>query len=259
MPARRTRIAEAPGATRLADGARGVRQDNQQLSNAAYERIKQAIIECVLAPGEEISQSQLEQFVKMGKAAVRTALTRLDQEGLVSAVPRRGYVVSAVTMRDIENMFGLRLILEPAATRRAAERLTAGDLRQLGELARIGFIVGDLDSERRFLQANRDFHMTIAHASGNARLAKVMEQLLEEGTRIIFLTMSLSDLSETWRHGHEEIYAALKARDGTRAADIARLEIENGLKDVAKAVMSSPAVSHMNIRPISGTGLRPSG
>jgi DNA-binding GntR family transcriptional regulator len=229
-------------------------QDTQGLSSAAYDKIKQAIIECVLPPGEEISQSQLEHFVGLGKAPVRTALTRLHQEGLVSSVPRRGYVVSAVTMRDIENLFGLRLILEPEATGRAAERLTAGDLSRLAELAQIGFTAGDLDSERDFLRANRAFHLTIAQASGNARLAKVMEQLLDEGMRIIFLTMSISDLSDTWRHGHEEIYSALVERDPRRAADIARSEIEDGLKDVAKAVMSSPAVSQMNIRPIASIG-----
>src|SRR5215510_5376137 len=93
------------------------------LSDRAYERIRHDVISCLLAPGTEISETQLCEHYKLGKAPVRMALNRLAHDGLVRAIPRRGYMVSPVTVRDIHDVFELRLMLEPAAARMAAGKV----------------------------------------------------------------------------------------------------------------------------------------
>jgi DNA-binding GntR family transcriptional regulator len=222
----------------------------EQLSSRAYTKIKEAIIACTLFPGEVMSQSQIENFVSMGKAPVRTALTLLRQEGLVTPVSRKGYLISNVTMRDIDNLFRLRLLLESEATRLAAGRLGESDLSRLAELSKVDFDRGDKESERNFLRANREFHLIIARASGNQRLARMLDQLLEEGMRIVFLTMSTIEISGTWQGGHQEIHAALARADGEAAALAARREIEDGLNAIARAVLQHPVIAQTNIRPI---------
>jgi DNA-binding GntR family transcriptional regulator len=222
----------------------------EQLSSKAYTKIKEAIISCTLSPGEVISQSEIESFVSMGTAPVRTALTLLRQEGFVTPVSRKGYLISTVTMGDVDNLFQLRMLLESEATRLAAGRLTGAELRRLAELSQVPFERGNKESERNFLHANKEFHFIIARASGNQRLAKILDQLLEEGMRIIFLTMSTIEISLTWQSGHEEIHAALERGDGEAAARIARREIEDGLKAIARAVLSHPAIAQTNIRSI---------
>jgi len=93
------------------------------LSDRAYERIRHDIISCVLAPGSEISETQLCAQYKIGKAPVRMALNRLAHDGLVRAIPRRGYRVTPVTVKDIHDVFELRLMLARALfeTERHAE------------------------------------------------------------------------------------------------------------------------------------------
>jgi len=96
------------------------------LTDRAYERIKHDIICCIIAPGTEISEAQLCAQYKLGKAPVRMALSRLAHDGLVRAIPRRGYMVTAITLKDIQDIFELRLMLEPAAARMAARSSSPG-------------------------------------------------------------------------------------------------------------------------------------
>src|SRR3970040_1475183 len=90
------------------------------LSDRAYERIRHDIISCLLAPGTEISEAQLCSHYKIGKPPVRMALNRLAHDGLVRAIPRRGYRVTPVTVKDVHDVFELRLMLEPPPARTAA-------------------------------------------------------------------------------------------------------------------------------------------
>jgi len=219
-----------------------------QLSTVAYERIRQMILECDLPPGSAISQSKLEAATGLGMAGVRTALARLQQEGLVRPLARRGYLVSPVTTQDIDDLLNLRLLLEPAAVRLAAGRLTAADHDRLRALARVGYRSDDRASERRFLRANRDFHMIIAQASGNERLSQVLEQIFSEATRMLYLTMSSrQNLSQTWSGGHLAILAALEAGDGERAARIAETEVVEGRQAIFEAVYSRTALAQVNV------------
>jgi DNA-binding GntR family transcriptional regulator len=104
------------------------------LSDAAYERIHEAIITSELCPGAQVSESQLTADFGFGRAAVRAALTRLCHEQLVQAVPRRGYIVAPVTFKHIGDLFGVRLVIEPAATPPAAAH---ADQPLLAELERL--------------------------------------------------------------------------------------------------------------------------
>jgi DNA-binding GntR family transcriptional regulator len=237
------------GAALRSDKARTRRQPRKgQLGAVAYERIRQMILECDLPPGAPVSQSQLEATTRLGRAAVRTALARLQQEGLVRPVPRRGYLVSPVTPQDIDDLHGLRLLLEPASVRLAAGRLSEADLARLRALADIGYRSRDRASERRFLRANRDFHLLIARASGNERLAQVLEQVLSEGTRMLYLTMSSKqNLSDIWSKGHHAICDALERGDGEGAATIAEAEVADGRREIFQAVLSRTGIAQTNV------------
>ena len=161
------------------------------LTERAYERIRRDIISCAIAPGSEISENQLSAQYKLGKAAVRVALTRLAHDGLVRAIPRRGYRVMPVTLKDIHDVFELRLMLEPCAARMAAGKVNTHQLRLHDEVCRGGYQPGDAKSTTRLLEANKAFHVAIAQATGNARLAGAIEHLLDEMTRLLHLGLGL--------------------------------------------------------------------
>jgi len=217
------------------------------LTDRAYERIKHDIICCAIAPGAEISEAQLCLQYKLGKAPVRMALSRLAHDGLVRAIPRRGYMVMPVTLKDIQDVFELRLMLEPAAARMAAGRVDAQRLRTLDEVCRAGYQSGDVKSISRFLDANKAFHVAIAQAAGNSRLADAIEKLLDEMTRLLHLGLGLRNRSQEMQHEHRTLMKALVRGDGGTAERICRDQIEAAHNMVLSAILTSRSAMNLAI------------
>jgi DNA-binding GntR family transcriptional regulator len=215
------------------------------LSDRAYERIRHDIISCVLAPGSEISETQLCAQYKIGKAPVRMALNRLAHDGLVRAIPRRGYRVTPVTVKDIHDVFELRLMLEPAAARMAAGKVGAQRLRALDELSRSGYEPGDPRSTSRFLEASKAFQVAIARATGNTRLAEAIERLHDDMTRLLHLGLGLRDRSQELSRAHRTLVKALARGDGETAERICREQIETARSMVLSAILMSGSVMNL--------------
>lgn len=217
------------------------------LADRAYERVKHDIITCALAPGAEISEPQLCVHYRLGKAPVRMALIRLAHDGLVRAIPRRGYRVAPVTLKDIHDVFELRLMLEPAAARMAAGKVDAARLRVLDEACRTSYQLNDTKSITRFLDANEAFHVAIAQATGNHRLATMIAQLLDQMTRLLHLGLGLRNRSQEMQHEHRTLVKALARRDGETAERISREQIEAARNMVLSAIMTSSTMMNLVI------------
>lgn len=217
------------------------------LTDRAYDRIKNDIISCVIAPGTEVSEAQLCAQYKLGKAPVRMALSRLAHDGLMRAIPRRGYRVTPVTIKDIQDVFELRLMLEPAAARMAAGRVDAQRLRALDEACRVGYQSRDPKSISRFLEANKAFHVAIAQATGNSRLAGAIEQLLDEMTRLLHLGLGLRNRSQEMQLEHRALVKSLMRGDGSTAERICREQIESSRNMVLSAILTNSSVINLAI------------
>lgn len=221
------------------------------LTQRAYERLRRDIITCIIAPGSEISESQLSTQYTLSKAAVRVALTKLSHDGLVRAIARRGYRVMPVTLKDIHDGFELRLMLEPAAARMAAGKVSTQRLKMYNDVCREGYAPGDAKSTTRFLEANKAFHVTIAQATENARLAAAIEHLLDEMTRLMHLGLGLRKGSPDMLNEHRNLVKALARGDGETAEHICREQIEASRSMVLSAILTSRSV--MNL-PIAADG-----
>ena len=217
------------------------------LTERAYEQLRRDIISCSIAPGSEISEAQLSSQYGLGKAAVRVALTRLAHDGLVRAIPRRGYMVVPITLQEIQDVFELRLMLEPAAARLAAGKVNAQQLRTHDEVCSAGYQPGDAKSTARFLEANKAFHVAIAQATGNARLSAAIEHLLDEMTRLLHLGLGLRKGSQETLHEHKSLVKALARGDGETAERICREQIEASRNMVLSAILTSRSVMSVAI------------
>ncbi len=218
------------------------------LGDLAYDQIKQEIIHCLLKPGSEVTESQLSERLKLGKAPIRAALTRLSQQGLVRPVHRRGYVIAPITIRDVNNIFQLRLFLEPPAARLAAQNgVDAERLRRLDEICRTEYNVDDKQGTAVFLRANYEFHVTIARASGNERLARMIGQLLEDMERLFHFGLSLRDRTPQMQHEHRLLVDALARQDGEVAEGVAAEQIRAAREMVSQALLSSSELLDINL------------
>jgi DNA-binding GntR family transcriptional regulator len=211
------------------------------LTEQATALLRREILTTAFAPGDTLSEAQAAERLGLGKAPVRAALARLADEGLIQAMPRRGWVVALVTIRDIHEVFDLRLLLEPEAARRAAGRVDADALRRLDAVCAAGYQPEDADSALAFLDANRAFHVAVADLSGNGRLARQIGRLLDESTRMLVLGLKRRDRSGEMAHEHAALIEALALGRAEAAAALMREQVAASRAMVLDALTSAPS------------------
>lgn len=204
-------------------------------SDAAFAVLKGEIIACRLAPGSSFSEAALSDRYALARAAARAALTRLAEQRLVLPVARHGYTVAPVTLQSIRELFQLRLIAEPKAAALAVGQVDTSALRRLNRAPQHAHTA---DDRIAFVAANRAFHRTIALATGNIRLATLLETLADEGERLVHLGLfgpgSDDGDRTTADAGHEALITALEARDAA-AAEAAAIEHIEHARDIVLA------------------------
>ncbi|MDR7545451.1 MAG: GntR family transcriptional regulator [Armatimonadota bacterium] len=221
---RRSTLARSPGA----EGT---------IARFVHEELRRLVLEGRWKPGHTLVELDIARRYGVSRAPAREALKLLEREGLVSAVPRRGYVVSEITVRQIHELFDLRLILEREAAVRAARTATPQDIAHLESLVGDPYLPGDQESYRRFLAQNRVFHGAIARLARNERLAALVEALLEELERLFHLGLDVRDRAEALVQEHRDLVEAIRAHDPERASHVAAAQIENARHMVLEGVM----------------------
>ncbi|WP_206931186.1 GntR family transcriptional regulator [Roseococcus thiosulfatophilus] len=213
------------------------------LTEQAVAALRRDILSTRLAPGETISEAAAAQRLDMGKAPIRAALARLAEDGLVQAVPRRGWMVSLVTIRDIHEVFDLRLLLEPEAARRAAGRVDTTMLARLDAVCAEGYDCGDAESAMCYLDANKRFHVAIAELSGNNRLARQLDRMLDESTRMLVLGLRRRDRTMEMAHEHHELVERLALGQGEAAAALMHEQVAASREMVLAALTAPDAMT----------------
>jgi DNA-binding GntR family transcriptional regulator len=208
------------------------------LAESAYVRLRGMILECELMPGAPLTEGSVVARLDIGKTPVREAMRRLVQEGLLQVTPRSGYTVAPITLRDLDEVFRLRQITEGASAALAAGRLSFDALTRLGELCEIGYNADDSQSILRFLSLNAEYHGIVARASGNRRLADLVQRLLDESQRMIHVGILLRPRSHEVRKEHSELLRWLRAGDGKRARALVEAHIESARLIARESLMN---------------------
>lgn len=199
------------------------------LAQAAYEKLRNMILTGELPPETAITENSIVDRLGIGKTPVREAMRRLVLEGLLDVTPRLGYTVTAITQKDVEDLFEMRVINEVAAAQLAAERLDETAFARLTELSSVGYDPGDRESMLRYIGVNAEFHDIIARASGNTRLADLIDRLMQESRRFIQIAILSDAHGQLVISQHVAIINALRSRE-TDAIDAAvRTHIEDGM------------------------------
>ena len=202
-----------------------------------------------MVPGSQVTEPFLAERYGLPRAAVRAALGRLRQQQWVEASPRKGYVVRPLTLKDIRDLYAVRSLLEPVAAEIAARNATESELVEMGELARLA-TYDDMEYEavKGFLAANTRFHVAVAAASGNKRIAQMLEEVLAEMERMFHFGLSSKNRSFEMSHEHEALLDALLAGDSAAAAAAVRHQLTTSEKMVVDVVvLQNPMLESVNL------------
>ena len=182
-------------------------------SQIVFEALRREILFGTLELGQELLQDEIAARFEVSRIPVREALKMLSAAGLVELRPHRKAIVRKYSVAEIEDIFLIRSLLEPRAGAMACNRLTDKDLKSLGSILQKMDQVGNPPDLVRFLQLNREFHLTIYRATGSPTLNNLLEHFIDQSTRFIHLYLKATDTLAKAQTEHVEIYRACKNRE----------------------------------------------
>ena len=208
-------------------------------SEEVYRACKRDLITLAFRPGAALGEQELADRYGTSRVPVREACRRLQQEGLLTAVPYKGYFVNQISMKQIADCFELRQVLESHALELASARATDLELDGLEALAAVEYTYHDWESYARFLERNLDFHLRLAALSGNERLVATLADLLSSMQRFFFLGLDLGDYGAEMRAEHQCLVAALRRRDAGGALDCLERQIGRSRERIVRALLDN--------------------
>jgi DNA-binding GntR family transcriptional regulator len=182
----------------------------------ALDGLRRAIAAGELRPGERVRQEEVANALGVSVAPVREALATLEQEGQVTYRPRRGYFVAELDLAELEEIYGLRQLLEERAARAALPELDDAAIERIADAARECEDAAESGDVAAELAANRRFHFGILEAPGQPQALRLIRLLWDstEAYRAIYYNSPESRLSSL--DAHERILEAIRDRDAAR-------------------------------------------
>jgi len=205
-----------------------IKLDNYKpLRELVFEALSEAIVKGVLRPGERMMEIQLAEEMGVSRTPVREAIRKLELEGLVAMVPRKGAYVASLSMKDIIEVFEIRGALEGLAAELAAERITDDELEELERyLVRITESI-ETDDLTLMVEVDTGFHSQLYRASRNGRLSQIISNLREQIQRFRKASLSQPGRMRAALEEHKKIVEAISSRDSALARRLAEEHIEN--------------------------------
>ena len=208
----------------------------QPLREVVCESLREAIRSGVLKPGERIMEIQLAEELGVSRTPVREAIRKLELEGYVVMMPRRGTYVASMSIRDINEIFEIRTALESLSNGLAADHITDDELEHLQRLL---VIIGGYIKEgniEKIVETDIEFHDLLYHAARNERLVGIISNLRDQLTRFRTLSMSYPGRLEETLEEHRLIVDAIASGDRKSASRAAERHMENSEKTLLKAM-----------------------
>ena len=201
--------------------------DYKPLREVIFTTLREAIIMGELKPGERLMEVQLSQKMGVSRTPVREAIRKLELEGFVNMVPRKGAEVAKLSVKDIMDVLEVRASLDGLATSLAASRITDEEIKELKHVLTQFENYVEKDNLQGVIKKDVEFHEVIYNASKNDKLMQILNNLREQVYR--FRVIYLKDFSSTKEvvKEHSEIYDAIINKDFIGAREAAERHIRN--------------------------------
>ncbi|MEU6729381.1 GntR family transcriptional regulator [Nonomuraea wenchangensis] len=237
----------------------GTGLESATLREVAYHRLRDAIITCRLGPGQQFTERQLVTETGLGISPIREALTRLDHEGLVRTLPRKGYQVKPLTIKTVNDLFEYWRLLGPEIARRGVLGATPEQLEQardcLKKLARLfSEAAPSTQATPRAVQLSEGFFTVLAESTHNEYLIAAYRRLTTEIARVWALTMDSDIMDGADRAETAKWPKVLDRRDGEAAAELSRQYIQESHNRVLRTLARWPSVVNAEIVPPNPPG-----
>lgn len=197
------------------------------LRELVLEALREAILNGTLQPRERLMEIQLAEELGVSRTPIREALRKLELEGFIIMIPRKGAYVADFSLRDLEDTFEVRKSLEGLAAELCAERATEEEIVEMEQLLQQKAIAIENNDMAQLLEVDTAFHEILYRASRNERLRTIISNLREQIERFRIASLQYPGRMKRSLEEHRAILAAIRARDGKIANHLAQDHIEN--------------------------------
>lgn len=232
---------------------------SEDLTAQAYRSLRRMIVEGRVQPRQRLSHRTLSKDLGIGRSPVRDALLQLEAEGLIEHRPNSGIYLRELTARELECIYELRLVNEPYAAAKAADRAEATHLAILRRLCEEMEAIAKkpdlakwfrrLENRRRFCRLDMEFHATVMEASGNPVAAKLFAN-----AQLLALTFAwdlgygkpqwFAEIMERTLAGHRAIAEAIRRRDSRSAHEAMAAHVSWARQEVPEQLAAIAVARH---------------
>lgn len=223
----------------------------RSLSDQAFEVVRERILSTQIPPLAPIRQELLAEELGISKIPLREALGRLEQQGLLSSHPNRGFFVPALTAAEAEEVFALRLKIEPEA---AADASVCADeaQRDAARAALIALENAGTDDAHVTVRFNRGFHLALVRPGGRQITAQLVERLQVLAERYVRKHLEPVGREARAASEHQAILDAWLARDGALVSRLLSEHIVTTLHDLRVQLEHSASEAQPTAPPRRG-------
>ncbi|MCI8294407.1 MAG: GntR family transcriptional regulator [Lachnospiraceae bacterium] len=206
------------------------------LRDVVFNTLRQAILKGELEPGERLMEIQLSERLGVSRTPIREAIRKLELEGLVLMIPRKGAEVAKISETSLREVLEVRRSLEELAAELACQRIGERELLDLEE-AEEAFAEAIINGEpMEIAESDEHYHDLIYQATGNSRLVQILNNLREQMYRYRLEYIKDEDKRQILVVEHEHILQALKNHDIQDAKSAVRGHIDNQQLTVSKNI-----------------------
>ncbi len=206
------------------------------LRDVVFNTLRQAILRGELEPGERLPEIQLADKLGVSRTPIREAIRKLELEGLVIMIPRKGAVVAEITEKSLRDVLEVRRALEELSVKLACEKIQEEEIEALKVAAKEfedALKTGDVTA---YAEADVKFHDIIYHTTDNERLIQLLNNLSEQMYRYRVEYLKREDSHETLLAEHQYIIEMLKKRDVKRAVEAVCTHVDNQVTAVVDTI-----------------------
>ena len=219
-------------------------QDNLQvtmdeflpLRDVVFNTLRQAILTGELKPGERLMEIHLANKLGVSRTPIREAIRKLELEGLVTMIPRRGAEVAQITEKSMNDVLEVRRAMDALCVELACDRITTEELQELKKACDNFEAAVKTKDVKQIAQADVALHDIIVEATGNQRLIQLVNNLSEQMYRYRMEYLKDERTHKTLIEEHDAIRRALKKHDKVKAGAAIRVHIDNQKRSILESL-----------------------
>jgi DNA-binding GntR family transcriptional regulator len=213
------------------------------LREQVYKNLKTSILNQTLPQNKRLVEERLAEELGTSRTPVREAIQKLEKEGLIHKLSKGGYAVSAITDEDIEEVFGIRGILEGYAAYLATMRVTDEDIRSLEEIVNKEEQCLKKGELEECIRLNTEFHDRLYRIAQSAKLYSIINDLRDYIYRYRIIILRYEGMVEVSIKDHREMILLMKSKRATKVERLVRKHITRG-KTIIKKKIKRDALKH---------------